>query len=229
MRKRITSSVHARRIVQVAIDACLIGLAYLLAFTLRFDPSIPSRYSRLFALSIGFVIAGKLLVFASFGLYHKLWRFIDQQDFEAIVRAVIVASFLMVGLFFLIPASVVPDPPRGVIALDFLLTLVFIGGGRVPLPGGGAPPPRGAVAPPPPRAGGGGGGGAPGGEWGGGGGWSGGRGGGAGWAGGSGGSWGGGGGSSPCASTTGKTACSRPGGSGSTTATSGGSSRSSPT
>jgi FlaA1/EpsC-like NDP-sugar epimerase len=130
MRKRITSSVHARRIVQVAIDACLIGLAYLLAFTLRFDPSIPSRYSRLLVLSVGFVIAGKLLVFASFGLYHKLWRFIDQQDFEAIVRAVVVASFLMVGIFFLIPASVVPDPPRGVIALDFLLTLALIVGMR---------------------------------------------------------------------------------------------------
>src|SRR5204862_412410 len=105
-------------------------LAYMLAFTLRFDPSLPSRYSRLLALSIGFVIAGKLIVFASFGLYQKLWRFIDQQDFEAIVRAVVVASFLMVGIFFLIPASVVPDPPRGVIALDFLLTLAFLVGTR---------------------------------------------------------------------------------------------------
>src|SRR5256885_14726100 len=151
MRKRITSSVHARRIVQVAIDACLIGLAYLLAFTLRFDPSIPSRYSRLFALSIGFVIAGKLLVFASFGLYHKLWRFIDQQDFEAIVRAVVVASFLMVGVFFLIPSSVVPDPPRGVIALDFLLTLVFIGGMRFLLSLVVGPPTRGAFPPRDPR------------------------------------------------------------------------------
>src|SRR3954451_5359919 len=130
MRTRITSSVHARWIVQIAIDACLIALAYLLAFTLRFDPSIPTRYSRLLALSIGFVVAGKLIVFATFGLYHKLWRFIDQQDFESIVRAVVVATFLMVGAFFLIPASVVPDPPRGVIALDFLLTLALIVGVR---------------------------------------------------------------------------------------------------
>jgi FlaA1/EpsC-like NDP-sugar epimerase len=122
--------VHARRIVQIAIDACLIALAYLLAFTLRFDPSIPSRYSRLLVLSIGFVVAGKLIVFACLGLYHKLWRFIDQQDFEAIVRAVVIATFLMVGIFFLIPASVVPDPPRGVIALDLLLTLAFVLGMR---------------------------------------------------------------------------------------------------
>src|SRR4051794_39183724 len=112
--------------VQVTIDACLIALAYLLAFSLRFDPSLPSRYSRLLALSIGFVVAGKLLVFASFGLYHKLWRFIDQQDVESIVRAVVAASLLMVGVFFLIPASVVPDPPRGVIALDLLITLALL-------------------------------------------------------------------------------------------------------
>src|SRR4051812_16696336 len=128
MRTRITSSVHARRIVQVTIDACLIALAYLLAFTLRFDPSIPSRYSRLLALSIGFVVAGKLIVFASLGLYHKLWRFIDQQDFEAIVGAGVGASFPMVGIFFLLPASPVPGPPRGGIALRLPLPPAPVGG-----------------------------------------------------------------------------------------------------
>jgi len=45
------------------------------------------------------VVAGKLIVFACLGLYHKLWRFIDQQDFEAIVRAVVIATLLMVGIF----------------------------------------------------------------------------------------------------------------------------------
>src|SRR3954451_9620144 len=115
MRTRITSSVHARWIVQIAIDACLIALAYLLAFTLRFDPSIPSRYSRLLALWIGFVVDGKLIVFASMGLYHKLWRFIDQQDFEAILRAVVIATFLIVGIFFLIRASVLSSGTCGVV------------------------------------------------------------------------------------------------------------------
>jgi FlaA1/EpsC-like NDP-sugar epimerase len=129
--KRIAASVLARRLVQTALDACLIALAYLLAFVLRFDRGIPDRYNHLLLVSIAFVVLGKLIVFWGFGLYHKLWRFIDGKDFESIVRAVVVASVTLVGVFFLIPASVTQDPPRGVIALDFLITLTLIAGTRL--------------------------------------------------------------------------------------------------
>jgi FlaA1/EpsC-like NDP-sugar epimerase len=120
----------ARRLLQAALDACLLALAYLLAFVLRFDPRIPTRYDELLGESIAFVVLGKLVVFWGFGLYHKLWRFTDGKDFEAIVRAVVVASFALVVAFFLIPPRVALDPPRGVIALDFLLTLALIVGVR---------------------------------------------------------------------------------------------------
>src|SRR3954465_1939402 len=130
MLNRISSSVLARRLAQVLVDASLIALAYLLAFVLRFDPAIPHRYEQLLEDSIAFVVVGKLLVFSLNGLYHKLWRFIDAKDFEAIVRAVVIASVGLVIAFYLIPPSVSVDPPRGVIALDFLLTLALIGGTR---------------------------------------------------------------------------------------------------
>src|SRR5947208_4523180 len=130
MSSRTASSVMARRLIQAALDACLIALAYRLAFVLRFDPRIPTRYDTLLVESIAFVVLGKLAVFWGFGLYHKLWRFTDGKDFEAIVRAVVVATFGLVVAFFLIPASVALDPPRGVIALDFLLTLTLVTGVR---------------------------------------------------------------------------------------------------
>src|SRR4051794_338200 len=131
MLTRVASSVMARRLMQVALDACLVALAYLLAFTLRFDNGTPHRYQELLEASIAFVVLGKIGVFAAFGLYHKLWRFTDAKDFEAIVRAVVVASFLLVVVFFLIPASAAQDPPRGVIALDFLMTLTLVAGARL--------------------------------------------------------------------------------------------------
>src|SRR3954464_11840466 len=131
MLTRVASSVMARRLMQVALDACLVAVAYLLAFTLRFDHGTPHRYQELLADSIAFVVVGKIAVFAAFGLYHKLWRFTDAKDFEAIVRAVVVASFLLVVVFFLIPASAAQDPPRGVIALDFLMTLTLVAGARL--------------------------------------------------------------------------------------------------
>jgi FlaA1/EpsC-like NDP-sugar epimerase len=122
--------VALRRTAQVAIDACLVALAYSMAYVLRFDPGIPGRYEDLLFESLAFVVAGKLLVFALFGLYHKLWRFVDQRDFETTLKAVVVSSMVLVGVFFLIPPSVATDPPRGVIALDFLLTLGLVGGAR---------------------------------------------------------------------------------------------------
>jgi FlaA1/EpsC-like NDP-sugar epimerase len=130
MLSRLNASVVARRLVQAAVDACLVALAYMLAFELRFDPRIPHRYEVLLGESIAFVVLGKLIVFWILGLYHKLWRFTDGKDFEAIIRAVVVTSFGLVVAFFLIPPSVAIDPPRGVIALDFLLTLTLITGIR---------------------------------------------------------------------------------------------------
>jgi FlaA1/EpsC-like NDP-sugar epimerase len=129
VRTRITSSVNARRLGQVAADACLIALAYYLAFVLRFDSGIPARYENLLTDTVAFIVLLKLALFAAFGLYSKLWRFVDQADFESIVKAVVVSSFVLIGgLFLLSPGAT--DPPRGVIALDFLMTLGLIAGAR---------------------------------------------------------------------------------------------------
>jgi hypothetical protein len=48
MRARLKSSVNARRGVELVIDACLVGLAWYLAFQLRFDRAFPDRYQDLF-------------------------------------------------------------------------------------------------------------------------------------------------------------------------------------
>jgi FlaA1/EpsC-like NDP-sugar epimerase len=129
MRTRITSSVSARRLGQVGADACLIALAYYLAFVLRFDSGIPDRYQELLKVTLAFVIVLKLGLFAAFGLYSKLWRFVDQADFESIVKAVVTSSVVLIVGLFLLPFGV-SDPPRGVMALDLLLTLALVGGAR---------------------------------------------------------------------------------------------------
>ncbi|HYY21997.1 MAG TPA: hypothetical protein VE780_08975, partial [Thermoleophilaceae bacterium] len=125
----LTQSVNVRRIGQVVIDAGLVALAYYLAYHLRFDTGFPHRYQRLLGDTILFAVFLKVGIFALFGLYSKLWRFVDQKDFESIVKAVVVASVvLVVGLFLLPPGKT--DPPRGVIALDFLITLALVSGSR---------------------------------------------------------------------------------------------------
>ncbi|HEX5610049.1 MAG TPA: nucleoside-diphosphate sugar epimerase/dehydratase [Solirubrobacterales bacterium] len=130
---RLNHPVYRNRVLQVAADAALVALAYFLAFQLRFldDPhGWPQRYEVLFAQSVGFVVAGKLIVFAAFGLYQKWWRYISGRDFLLIVRAVAVASAVLVILF----AVVKPFDdtlPRSVEVMDFLLTLLLVAGARL--------------------------------------------------------------------------------------------------
>jgi FlaA1/EpsC-like NDP-sugar epimerase len=129
MRTRLKSSVNARRGVELVIDACLVGLAWYLAFQLRFDRAFPDRYQDLFQDTIIWVVLGKVAFFAAFGLYNRLWRFVDQRDFQSIVKAVVVTTLVLVGALFLISPGGT-DPPRGVIAIDCLLTLLFVAGSR---------------------------------------------------------------------------------------------------
>src|SRR4051795_7707333 len=127
--KSLSSSVNVRRLGQVAADACLVAAAYYLAYVLRFDTGIPHRYDLLLERTIVFVVLMKVAIFALFGLYSKLWRFVDQKDFETTVKAVVVATVIVIAaLFVLFPSKT--DPPRGVIALDFLITLALVAGSR---------------------------------------------------------------------------------------------------
>jgi FlaA1/EpsC-like NDP-sugar epimerase len=127
--KRLRTSVNLRRLGQVGVDACLLSLAYYLSYSLRFDSGIPARYEDLLQHTIVFAVVMKLAVFALFGLYTKLWRFVDQRDFESVVKAVVVSSFVLIAALFLLSLGRA-DPPRGVIALDFLLSLAFATGSR---------------------------------------------------------------------------------------------------
>src|SRR5436190_10224092 len=127
--KSLSTSVSVRRLGQVAADICLVAAAYYLAYVLRFDSGIPHRYALLLERTIIFVVLMKVAIFALFGLYSKLWRFVDQKDFESTVKAVVVATVVVIAaLFLLFPSKT--DPPRGVIALDFLITLALVAGSR---------------------------------------------------------------------------------------------------
>jgi FlaA1/EpsC-like NDP-sugar epimerase len=130
---RLNHPVYRNRMGQILADAALVALAYFLAFQLRFldDPhGWPHRYEVLFAQSVGFVVAGKLIVFAAAGLYQKWWRYVSGRDFLLILRAVAISSALLVIAF----AIVKPFDhrlPRSVEVIDFLFTLILIAGARL--------------------------------------------------------------------------------------------------
>src|ERR1700759_3200328 len=125
--------VYRNRVGQILADAVLIALAWFLAFQLRFldDPhGWPHRYETLFAQTVGFVVAGKLIIFAGAGLYQKWWRYVSGRDFLFIARAVAISSALLV-IVFAVARPFPPRLPRSVEVIDFMLTLILIAGARL--------------------------------------------------------------------------------------------------
>ena len=130
---RLNHPVYRNRVLQLAADACLVALAYYLAFQLRFldEPhGMPHRYEVLFAQSVGFVVLGKLAVFYAFGLYQKWWRYVSGRDFILILRAVVVSSALLVVIFAVVKPFA-HTLPRSVEMMDFILTALLIAGARL--------------------------------------------------------------------------------------------------
>ncbi|MFY9487772.1 MAG: nucleoside-diphosphate sugar epimerase/dehydratase [Solirubrobacterales bacterium] len=127
--RRLRRSALLHRIQQIAADAILVGAAFYGAFMLRFDNGVPSIYEDLMTTVLPFAIAGKIVIFALFRMYSKWWRYTDADDFRKIIQAVVLSSLaLLGGVYAINPAEIAM--PRGIVALDFLITLVLVAGSR---------------------------------------------------------------------------------------------------
>jgi FlaA1/EpsC-like NDP-sugar epimerase len=108
MRRRIRSAafpVHRHALPQLLVDGVLVALAYFLAFWLRFGGGFRGsshRYGLLFDATIAWVVAATLIALAAFGQYQRLWRFIGQRDYEAVLKAVVGATVVVVGAIALL-------------------------------------------------------------------------------------------------------------------------------
>ncbi|HEY1508361.1 MAG TPA: nucleoside-diphosphate sugar epimerase/dehydratase [Solirubrobacteraceae bacterium] len=140
MRQRIRSAafpVHRHSIPQLLVDGLLVALAYFLAFRLRFEDPVPRRYEHLFTSTVAWVVIVSIVVLAAFGLYERLWTFVGQRDYEAVVKGVVVSTVVVVGAIALLhpvqttgPVSSPVTLPASVIALLFLLMLALLLGAR---------------------------------------------------------------------------------------------------
>ncbi len=113
-------------------DVLLIVASALGSFALRTDIGPLFVYylpQAVWLIVIALVI--KPLVFRYFGLYRRLWVYASIQELKLIIVAVTTASFMVSLIMVLLRAiQVLPYFPRSTLPIDWLLSLVLIGGLR---------------------------------------------------------------------------------------------------
>ncbi len=110
-------------------DVFLTIVSVLASYVLRLELVVlfPTYLSSAFWM-LGIAIAVKPLVYYFFGIYRRVWRYASIRELVLIVSAVSTASMivstLMIGLFAL---QVFVGFPRSILAIDWLISLFFVG------------------------------------------------------------------------------------------------------
>ena len=110
-------------------DVIAAGLAWWLAYLLRFNFDLPAQFQDEMWSTLFWVVPLQVAVFMVFGLYRGIWRYASVFDLRRILFAVIAATALIpliLGLF-----RVQAIVPRSVLVIDPLLLLLAMGGSRL--------------------------------------------------------------------------------------------------
>ncbi|MBI3529721.1 MAG: polysaccharide biosynthesis protein [Betaproteobacteria bacterium] len=122
-------SVNPRSALAFLHDVIAVGVAWLAAYSFRFNFEIQTEFLPAMWSTVGWIMALYALCFWMFGLYRGLWRYASIHDLRLIVIAVGVGALAFPALFVLVqPGFVVP---RSVYVLHPLLLVFLMGGSRL--------------------------------------------------------------------------------------------------
>ena len=126
---------HIRNRFVLIGDVALILVSVLGSFALRLDVGELPYYFPAVLLMSAVALAIKIPVFFFFGLYRRLWIYASTGELRLITVAVTTASVLTSGVMaiFIVTGNVFPGMPRSALGIDWLLSLVLIGGSRFAL------------------------------------------------------------------------------------------------
>jgi FlaA1/EpsC-like NDP-sugar epimerase len=103
--------------------------AYLLAFALRFDLSLPAPFLHTALVTLPLLLLAKLAGFWWAGLFAGWWRHVGVRDLEDIVRGNLAASVLFLAA--MVFGRGLEGYPRSVFLLDLLLSTGLLAGTRI--------------------------------------------------------------------------------------------------
>ncbi len=117
-----------RTLLAFSHDVTVVGLAWLLAFWLRFNLELPQPYARTAWQALIWIMPLQAMVFWRFGLYRGIWRYASLDDLKRIVLAVSFSAALVAGAVFMMQVA---NVPRSVLILAPILLTIAMGGSRL--------------------------------------------------------------------------------------------------
>ena len=116
-------------------DIALTIVSVLGSFALRLDVGELPYYFPAVVLMCAVALAIKIPTYYFFGLYHRLWIYAGTRELRLITAAVTAASVVTAGVMavLIVTGNVLPGMPRSALGIDWLLSLVLIGGSRFAL------------------------------------------------------------------------------------------------
>jgi len=119
----------------LAGDVALTIVSVLGSFALRLDVGELPYYFPAVILMCAVALLIKIPTYFFFGLYRRLWIYASTGELRLITVAVTTASVLTSGVMaiLILTGRVLPGMPRSALGIDWLLSLVLIGGSRFAL------------------------------------------------------------------------------------------------
>src|SRR5512141_770196 len=113
----------------------LIIVSVMGSFALKLDAGQLPYYFTAMLIMCGVALRIKIPTYYFFGLYRRMWIYASTNELRLIVAAVTTGSVLTSGIMLLLIFAdlVLPGMPRSALGIDWLLSLVLIGGSRFAL------------------------------------------------------------------------------------------------
>ena len=109
-------------------DFFAIIFSWYLAYSLRFNFTIPTEYTKDITLTIPIILSISIPIFYFNGLYRGIWRFASIADLKKIAISVVSASLAVI--IFLYMYREISIIPRSVLVMHPLLLILLMGGSR---------------------------------------------------------------------------------------------------
>jgi FlaA1/EpsC-like NDP-sugar epimerase len=122
------TSSNLRTALAMLHDLVAAGVAWTLAYLLRFNFELPANFVTELELTLIWVVPLQMAIFWQFGLYRGIWRYASTADLRRIVLAVALSSAVIPLLFWMLRLGLVI--PRSVLVINPLLLILLMGGSR---------------------------------------------------------------------------------------------------